>query len=160
MKQNSDVELNVINEEKVGPLLTEKVYEETTVPRHQDTILRKLVSIFDLELLTQGSYVLIIIGMGISFVSELNIVLMVPFVLAELSNFSREEIANFQSVNYSADFVGRLAVPLLAHKIGFSAKLMYALSLIGSSAGRLGNINHISNLVTLWGLAALLNCIF
>lgn len=122
----------------------EEVYKPTTAPRLQDGILSKLVSIFDLELLTQKPYLLIIIGMGVSFVSELNIVLMVPFVLGELSSFNREEIANFQSVHYAADFVGRLAIPLLAHRAGFSPKLMYALSLIGSSAGRLGNLTTTS----------------
>lgn len=119
--------------------MNEEVYKKTTIPRHQESIFRKLINIFDLELLTQRSYLLIIVGMGISFVSELNIVLMVPFVLGELSKFNREDIANFQSVHYAADFIGRLAIPFLAYRAGFSPKLMYALSLIGSSAGRLGN---------------------
>lgn len=120
-------------------LLSGEVYKDTTIPRPQEGVLSKLISIFNLELLAQKPYLLIIIGMGISFASELNIVLMVPFVLGELSSFNREEIANFQSVHYAADFAGRLVIPLVAHRAGFSPKLMYALSLIGSSVGRLGN---------------------
>lgn len=124
--------------EAADTLLKETVYQETTLPKNEEGVFNRLVNVFDLELLTQKSYVLIIVGMGVSFVSELNIVLMVPFVLAELSGFNREQIADFQSVHYAADFVGRLAVPLVAHKFGWSPKLMYAAALIGSSLGRLG----------------------
>lgn len=79
-----------------------------------------------------------IIGMGISFVSELNIVLMIPFVLAEMASFSRDEVSDFLSVHYTADLAGRLCIPLLAHKLHSPPKLMYALSLLGSSIGRTG----------------------
>lgn len=79
-----------------------------------------------------------IIGMGVSFVSELNIVLMVPFVLAELASFNRDEVGDFLSVHYTADLAGRLCIPLLAHRLNGPPKLLYALSLLGSSVGRTG----------------------
>lgn len=63
---------------------------------------------------------------------------MVPFVLAEFAGFNREEIGDFLSVHYAADMAGRLAVPLVAYRGGYSPKVMYAISLIGSSVGRTG----------------------
>lgn len=74
--------------------------------------------------------------MGISLVSELNFASMTPFVLAELAVLEPPEIATIMSIQASADITGRLCVPLVAQKFGWSSQNLYLASLLGSTAGR------------------------
>lgn len=79
---------------------------------------------------------IILVGMSISYVAELNFTLMTPFVLAELAGFSRPDVALAMSIQAAADISGRIIIPIVSHKSGWSPKLMYAVSLTGSSLGR------------------------
>ncbi|KAF2893977.1 hypothetical protein ILUMI_12194 [Ignelater luminosus] len=122
------------------PQIPSSVYNETTTPitknvEKQGTF-SKLFTLLNLELFKERAYVIIIVGMGISYVAELNFTLMTPFVLTELSGFSRADVALAMSIQAAADISGRLFIPILSHRSGWSPKLMYAASLTGSSLGR------------------------
>lgn len=112
------------------------MYQETTIKKTKEPT--NLFKIFNLELFQNKVYVILVIGMSLTFVSELNVILMIPFVLGELAHFNRDQIGYAISVQFSLDVTGRLLIPALAHRFNWSPKLMYMCSLIGSSLGRTG----------------------
>lgn len=74
--------------------------------------------------------------MSISLVAETNFNAMIPFVLAELASLDRTSIATVMSIQAAADITGRLCVPLLAQKAGWTCRNLYIISLLGSIFGR------------------------
>ncbi|KAK9303445.1 hypothetical protein QLX08_004854 [Tetragonisca angustula] len=112
---------NVINESTKG---------------EKKSILRKITEHMDLALLKDARYVAVILGMGVSLVAETNFNMMIPFVLTELAGLERDSIATVMSIQAISDITGRLCVPLLAHKAGWTSRNLYVLSLIGSTVGR------------------------
>lgn len=96
-------------------------------------------------------------GMSISLVAETNFNATIPFVLAELANLDRTSIATVMSIQAAADITGRLCVPLLAQKTGWTCRNLYVLSLLGSTFGRTSTYRHVKytntrNLFTRWSL--------
>lgn len=81
--------------------------------------------------------------MGVSLVAETNFNMMIPFVLTELSGLERDSIATVMSIQAISDITGRLCVPLLAHKAGWTSRNLYVLSLIGSTVGRTSTYSNV-----------------
>ncbi|CAL7935057.1 unnamed protein product [Xylocopa violacea] len=100
------------------------------------SIFAKISENLDLALLKDSRYVAVILGMGVSLVAETNFNAMIPFVLTELSGLERTSIATVMSIQAVSDIIGRLCVPLLAQKAGWTSRNLYVLSLIGSTLGR------------------------
>ncbi|KYN13878.1 PREDICTED: uncharacterized protein LOC108766313 [Trachymyrmex cornetzi] len=110
---------------------------ETEVKRNKQTsFLKKIVTNMDLDLLRDNRYIAIVLGMSVSLVAETNFNVTIPFVLAELANLDRTSIATIMSIQAAADIMGRLCVPLLAQKTGWTCRNLYVLSLLGSTFGR------------------------
>ncbi|KAG5332235.1 MOT9 protein, partial [Acromyrmex heyeri] len=110
---------------------------ETEVKRNKQTsFLKKIVTNMDLDLLRDNRYIAIVLGMSVSLVAETNFNATIPFVLAELANLDRTSIATIMSIQAAADITGRLCVPLLAQKTGWTCRNLYILSLLGSIFGR------------------------
>ncbi|KYQ56363.1 Monocarboxylate transporter 1 [Trachymyrmex zeteki] len=117
---------------------------ETEVKRNRQTsFLKKIVTNMDLDLLRDNRYIAIVLGMSISLVAETNFNATIPFVLAELANLDRTSIATVMSIQAAADITGRLCVPLLAQKTGWTCRNLYVLSLLGSTFGR--------TILSIWG---------
>lgn len=115
------------------------VYRDTTIPvKKEESLAQKIYSLFDLQLLKQTSYVLVVVGLGVSFAAELNVILMMQFVLPELSGFSRSDVAIVTSVQYVSDIIGRLAIPLVSHYLEVGPKVMYGGALIVATISRTG----------------------
>lgn len=115
------------------------VYRDTTIPvKKEESIAQKIYSLFDLQLVKQTSYILVVIGLGVSFAAELNVILMMQFVLPELSGFLRSDVAIVTSVQYASDIIGRLAIPLLSHYFEVGPKMMYGGALIAATVSRTG----------------------
>lgn len=81
--------------------------------------------------------------MGVSLVAETNFNMMIPFVLTELSGLERDSIATVMSIQAVSDITGRLCIPLLAHKAGWTSRNLYVLSLIGSTIGRTSTYSNV-----------------
>lgn len=129
--------LNDSNNHNTAPAYSNTVvYKETTKPKKQYKFLSEIYKIFNFNLLLDRTYLIIIIGMSISFASELNIVLMMPFILSEFAQFELVDVGLAMSIQCAADILGRLIIPMIAHETGCSTKLMYALALTFSSVGR------------------------
>ncbi|GJQ75164.1 hypothetical protein Trydic_g9768 [Trypoxylus dichotomus] len=151
-------------EEKIGgEKATEKllpVYNNTTIPINPESrakrLLKSIGRLFNFELFSDRIYVIIVIGMGISFASELNTILMTSFVLKELNGFTLKELASATSLLSLSDVTGRLLLPYLAYKRKFSPKLSYILALVGSTIGRtVLSIFHNSKTIVLVSVAIL-----
>ncbi|XP_029173669.1 uncharacterized protein LOC114942459 [Nylanderia fulva] len=100
------------------------------------SFLKKIATNLDLDLLHDNCYVAIVLGMSISLVAETNFNAMIPFVLAELASLDRTSIATVMSIQAAADIAGRLCVPLMAQKVGWTCRNLYVISLLGSILGR------------------------
>ncbi|XP_076645767.1 spaetzle domain-containing protein 4 isoform X4 [Halictus rubicundus] len=107
------------------------------------TFLSTISENLDLDMLKDTRYVAVILGMGISLVAETNFNALIPFILAELSGLQRTSIATIMSIQAASDITGRLCVPLLAQKAGWTPRNLYILSLIGSTIGR--------TVLSIWG---------
>lgn len=117
----------------------EPVYKETTMPiENQLSICKRIYQIFNLELLNERPYVIAIIGMSISFATELNIIVMMSFILPELAKFSIRDVALALSIQAITDIIGRLLIPLVGHYLSVNPRVMYACSLTISTIGRTG----------------------
>ena len=113
------------------------------VKEEKQTILSKISEHLDLDLLKDSRYVAVILGMAVSFVAETNFNAMIPFVLTELSGLDRTTIATVMSIQAFSDITGRLCVPLLAHKAGWTSRSLYIISLIGSTIGRTSTYSNV-----------------
>ncbi|XP_030766427.1 monocarboxylate transporter 9-like [Sitophilus oryzae] len=131
IKLNSEVEVK----EELLKTIENGVYEKTTIEKPMN-VWKKLLHTFDLHLLQDVPFVLIVLGLGVSFASELNIILMLQFILQELSQFERSEAAVAISVMSITDILGRLVVPMVAHMFNAPPKLMYGGALVVASIGR------------------------
>ncbi|XP_050446369.1 monocarboxylate transporter 9-like isoform X2 [Cataglyphis hispanica] len=100
------------------------------------SFLKNIATNLDLDLLRDSRYTAIVLGMSVSLVAETNFNVMIPFVLAELANLNRTSIAMVMSIQAAADITGRLCVPLLAQKAGWTCRNLYVISLLGSILGR------------------------
>ncbi|XP_060811734.1 monocarboxylate transporter 9-like isoform X1 [Bombus pascuorum] len=125
----------VQNTSKFEQNLSENVNSENS-KGEKKSILGKITQHMDLDLLRDSRYVAVILGMGVSLVAETNFNTMIPFVLTELSGLGRDSIATIMSIQAVSDITGRLCIPLLAHKAGWTSRNLYVLSLIGSTIGR------------------------
>ncbi|KAK9752911.1 Major Facilitator Superfamily [Popillia japonica] len=131
-------------EEKIGENATEKllphIYNHTTTTINRESRAKRLMKsigkLFNFELFTDRKYVIVVIGMGISFASELNTILMTSFVLKELNGFTIKELASATSLLSLSDVTGRLLLPYLAYRGEYSPKVSYIFALIGSTVGR------------------------
>jgi len=90
----------------------------------------------DLNLLRDNHFIAIVLGMAVSLVAETNFNATIPFILSELANLDRTSIATVMSIQAAADIAGRLCVPLLAQRNGWTCRNLYVISLLGSILGR------------------------
>nr|CAD7596359.1 unnamed protein product [Timema genevievae] len=97
---------------------------------------RFVVMSLDLILLRDPVYLNIVVGMGLSFVAELNFNMLMPFILADLAGLSREKVAMVMSVQASLDITARFLVPPMADRWQWKSRNVYMVSLIGSIMGR------------------------
>nr|CAD7450177.1 unnamed protein product [Timema bartmani] len=97
---------------------------------------RFVVMSLDLTLLRDPVYLNIVVGMGLSFVAELNFNMLMPFILADLAGLSRKQVAMVMSVQASLDITARFLVPPMADRWQWKSRNVYMVSLIGSIMGR------------------------
>ncbi|KAI4503669.1 hypothetical protein M0802_001072 [Mischocyttarus mexicanus] len=92
-------------------------------------ILRWIVNFYGLDILRDGIYVNIMLGMSIAIFAEINFSLLTPFILAD-RNLTTNEIAITMSVLASADLVFRSIAPYIGEWLKLTPRPMYTISLI------------------------------
>lgn len=140
--KNGAVNRRLLDEEQQSD---KKNVENTQGAKNEKkSVWRTISEQMDLALLKDIRYVAVILGMGVSLVAETNFNMMIPFVLTELSGLERTSIATVMSIQAVSDITGRLCVPLLAQKVGWTSRNLYVLSLIGSTLGRTSTYSNVT----------------
>ncbi|KAK4887735.1 hypothetical protein RN001_004006 [Aquatica leii] len=110
--------------------------ETQSLTNKNNSVCSKIYKLLDLELFKDRSFVILVIGLSISYVAELNFNLINPFVLSQLSHLSTKDVALAMSVQATGDICGRLFLPLISFKFKCPSKIMFVVTLIGSCVGR------------------------
>ncbi|XP_058459541.1 uncharacterized protein LOC131435547 isoform X2 [Malaya genurostris] len=99
-----------------------------TEPKRKQTILQKIIAIFDLTLLKDRIYVNMMLGMAISVFAEINFSLMTPFILNDLG-YHTKQIASIMSTLAVADLIFRFISPFVGDMLKLTPRIMYMISL-------------------------------
>ncbi|XP_015183571.1 PREDICTED: uncharacterized protein LOC107070156 [Polistes dominula] len=92
-------------------------------------ILKRIVIFYGLDILRDGIYVNIMLGMSIAIFAEINFSLLTPFILAD-RNLTTNEIAIIMSVIATADLIFRSIAPYVGEWLNLTPRPMYTISLI------------------------------
>ncbi|XP_024940750.1 uncharacterized protein LOC107267613 [Cephus cinctus] len=135
LKQLDSTKEDTASEELMLFLKSEEPREEKM--KMKRSVVSKCAKGLDLDLLRDSHYLIAVLGMSISFTSELNFNMMIPIILSDWATLEKEAVAQVISVQGIADIVGRLCIPIIAHKAGWTSRYMYLISLVGSSLARI-----------------------
>lgn len=100
---------------------------------------RKFVVFFDFDLLSDKTYVNLMLGITIANFVEINFSILTPFVLQEF-NFEKYQIATFMSLLGATDIVVRFFIPFIAEKIGWQNKHFFLFGVLLMALGRISMI--------------------
>nr|XP_012228858.1 PREDICTED: uncharacterized protein LOC105675931 [Linepithema humile] len=89
-----------------------------------DSFLKKIKKTFDLDLLTNSTYLNVSLGCSIFYVAETNFKLITPFFLSNIG-MTKKETAFVLSLTAFADILARLLLPTLFDKFGWKKRLIF-----------------------------------
>ncbi|XP_012176466.1 monocarboxylate transporter 12 isoform X1 [Bombus terrestris] len=121
----SDSENNMLEYNK-----TEEIKKKS-----QNEYLRKIKETFDLDLLKDGIYLNIVIGLSLYYVAESNFKLMTPFFLTSI-RMSKAEVASCLSISAFTDILARLLLPTIFDRLGFKNRTVFWVFCILVGIGR------------------------
>lgn len=107
------------------------------------TLWQKFVIFFDLDLLRDHTYVILLIGLTIANFAELNFSVLTPFVLGDF-NLTKPQVAMAMSLLGAMDIFCRFSVPFVAGKIGWENRTFFIVGVMGMAAGRIGEYFRIA----------------
>lgn len=84
---------------------------------------------FDLELLKDKIFVNVVVGLSLFDFSEINFIMITPFILSDLK-YTIIEIAGFQSTVATADIVFRFISPFIGDYFNQPPRMMFIYSLV------------------------------
>ncbi|XP_066994363.2 uncharacterized protein [Anabrus simplex] len=90
---------------------------------------QRIVKFFDLDLLRDPGYVILMVGMSLAVCAEINFSMFTPLILADYG-FSKEQIATVMSVIATADIVFRFLAPYVGDLLKLKAQAMYLIALV------------------------------
>lgn len=106
------------------------------------TVWGKIVDLFDLTLLKDTSYVNIVLGISLCFLSDTNFFTVYPFFLSSIG-FTRTEMALCMSITAGADVVSRIVIPLTAEKLRLRKRTVFLLGAFTSAIARSGTYTNL-----------------
>lgn len=109
--------------------------EEEEEPTY--TLWEKIVIFFDLDLLRDYTFVVLMIGVTIANFAELNFSILTPFVLGDFG-FTKPQTALLMSLLASFDIVFRFFIPFLAGRIGWENRTFFLVGVMTMALGRVG----------------------
>lgn len=104
--------------------------------KKQYTLLERITIFFDLDLLSDFTYVNLMMGVTLGNFAELNFSLLTPFVLADWG-FEKPDIAAVMSILGGVDISVRFFIPFIAGKIGWENKTFFLVGILGMAMGRI-----------------------
>uniref|UniRef100_A0A1B6GLB3 Major facilitator superfamily (MFS) profile domain-containing protein n=1 Tax=Cuerna arida TaxID=1464854 RepID=A0A1B6GLB3_9HEMI len=91
---------------------------------------KKVVRVFDLDLLRDPAFLSMCVGMAVALASDMNFSLMLPLILGDYQ-FDTNTTAIIQSIVGAADILSRFLTPFIINKTNLSARFAYLLALFG-----------------------------
>ncbi|CAH1985839.1 unnamed protein product [Acanthoscelides obtectus] len=126
---NLESSYNIFDEKPNG----DKVYNELSVKKEQKTrwrrFLDQVILFFDLNLLKDGEYCIIMIGISVAVFAEINFSVLTVFILNDYG-MDTGQIAEFLSVVAAADITFRFLAPYIDHVLKQPPRTVYLLSLV------------------------------
>lgn len=101
------------------------------------TFWEKVVIFFDLDLLKDFTFVVLMVGVTIANFAELNFSILTPFVLGDFG-FTKPQTALLMSLLASFDIVFRFFIPFLAGRIGWENRTFFLVGVMMMAMGRVG----------------------
>ncbi|XP_005186886.2 monocarboxylate transporter 7 [Musca domestica] len=99
------------------------------------SILTKMVTFFDLDLLKDPSYLNLSLGLTLINFAEINFAILTPFILSDFG-FENNQIALAMSLLGLCDLIVRFLVPFITANIKLGNKVFFAIGLLGMCIGR------------------------
>lgn len=93
----------------------------------QESFVRRFISLMDLDLLKDWSYLNLLFGLSIFWVGELNFRMLTPFFISNMG-YTKTETAFCLSVTAITDILVRLILPPIFDKKNVSKKLVFFIS--------------------------------
>lgn len=101
------------------------------------TFKQKLVKFFDLDLLTDFTFVNLVMGMTVMMFAEMNFAILLPFILDQYG-YSNEQISTAMSMQGGMDICVRFLLPIVLERAKkLSNQVLFAFGIITISIGRL-----------------------
>lgn len=113
------------------------LYLEEAAEKKQGNVTKKIVKLFDLDLLKDIRFLNLLMGISIAVFAEINFSLLTPLILNDLG-YSTANIAGFMSTLGAADIIFRLCAPFIGERLGTTAQSICVASFIAAVIGRTG----------------------
>ncbi|XP_076291674.1 monocarboxylate transporter 12-B-like [Lasioglossum baleicum] len=97
---------------------------ETKCKKQDETYFSKIKETLDLDLLKDGVYLNVIVGLSLYYVAESNFKLMTPFFLTSIG-MSNVEVATCLSITAFTDIIARILLPTIFDKLGFKKRSVF-----------------------------------
>ncbi|XP_011639056.1 monocarboxylate transporter 3-like [Pogonomyrmex barbatus] len=121
MKSNPDGTRRMSN----GSMWTQdQNVENEPVPFKTNSFIKKIKTIFDLDLFKNTTYLNVTLGCSFYYVSESNFKLMTPFFLSDIG-MTKAEVAFCLSLTAFTDILARLILPTLFDKFGWKKRIIF-----------------------------------
>ncbi|VEN42568.1 unnamed protein product [Callosobruchus maculatus] len=129
---NLDSSYNIFDEKPFQPD-GDKVYNELSMKIEEKTrwrrFLEQVILFFDLDLLKDGEYCIIMVGISVAVFAEINFSVLTVFILNDYG-MDTGQIAEFLSVVAAADIIFRFLAPYVDHVVKQPPRVVYLLSLV------------------------------
>ncbi|XP_043260775.1 monocarboxylate transporter 12-like [Colletes gigas] len=125
---NNGTEINPKNSTKITKITTIDATndddDESEEKEKDEPFIEKIKKTFDLDLLKDGVYLNVIIGLSLYYVAESNFKLMTPFFLSSIG-LSNVEVASCLSITAFTDILARLLLPTIFDRFGFKKRSIF-----------------------------------
>ncbi|XP_031828547.1 monocarboxylate transporter 12-like isoform X2 [Nomia melanderi] len=100
------------------------IKNEAKHKKKRESYLSKIKETLDLDLLKNGVYLNVIIGLSLYYVAESNFKLMTPFFLSSIG-MSNVEVAFCLSITAFTDIIARIVLPTIFDRLGFKKRSVF-----------------------------------
>lgn len=132
----------------------EPIEESEISDRENYSLMRKIAIFFDLDLLRDPIYVVLMIGLTFANFTEMNFSILTPFIMSDFG-YTKPQIALMMSLLGGMDTGVRFLIPFVAEKIGWDNRTLYLIGVVGMALGRIV-IAHFRNFTFVLAAASLI----
>lgn len=112
------------------PVITKQPTKPPQESLNQITVWQKVMSMMDLNLLRDGVFLNILLGLSLFYVAEQNFKMVTPFFLHSLG-YDKNDVAYCLSMTAISDILARVALPPIFDKLNVSRRLVFLISSLG-----------------------------